>query len=213
MITDLTFHLLISLAPIDSLRPDRYAISAKTWDDSFDDKVRAYFICVAVCISRCRPCRRRPSVLAAGIVDNRRNGRARSAAMTFNRIIDRDIDAANPTDGEPRTPERKAQCRIRVVIFPRVGRIVLSCVIHAELADTCSVAGSLDQRSRLFIRKAFYRIRSSAARLGPCDLTDRRVDRGPRRHRFGGAAAAFAFCPDVDGGLRCPLRLPGLRVR
>ena len=105
---------------------------------------------------------------------------ARSAAMTFNRIIDRDIDAENPRTAGRELPTGKlsvgfawAFLYVSIVVFSR--RVLL-----AQLADIRTFAGGIDLRARVLVREAIYGIRASAAGDRSRDLAFGRVDRRPR---------------------------------
>ena len=81
---------------------------------------------------------------------------ARSAAMTFNRIVDRDIDAKNPRTAEPRATERQTLGRFCLGISICFDRRFPARVVLAQLANFRPVAGRSDLCSRLFVCQTLY---------------------------------------------------------
>jgi hypothetical protein len=90
---------------------------AKIKNDAGDDKVRAYFICLPFRVSRRDFGGGRTADRVANRLDNRRYVGARSAAMSFNRIIDRDFDAENPRTANRELPSGKLSVSFAWMFF------------------------------------------------------------------------------------------------
>ena len=78
-----------------------------------------------------------------------------SAAMTFNRIIDRDIDAENPRTANRELPAGKLVCRFCLGVSLCFDRCVSACVVLAQLADLCPVTCRIDLRLGYSYAKRF----------------------------------------------------------
>ncbi len=138
---------------------------------------------------------------------------ARSTAMAFNRLADRNIDARNP-----RTASRALPAGLLSAGFVWAFTIVSAALFLFAAAmlnrlTLDSGAGRARQRVALFAYQALYAVFALRSWLVPLDRADRRVDRRARRDRQPGAAVAVARGPALDCRFRHSLRLPGLRLR
>ena len=135
---------------------------------------------------------------------------ARSTAMAFNRIADRDYDAQNPRTQTRAIPGRTLVGRFCLAVYPGLGGAFLVGRGDAEPADVAAGANRAGERNALFVLETLDAALSFVSWLVFVDCADRRVDSGARPFGQSGATVAFVDSAFVDRGFRRSLCLPGL---
>jgi hypothetical protein len=104
---------------------------------------------------------------------------ARSAAMAFNRLVDRRIDALNPRTATRHLPAGLLSVRRCRSIYNRKQRHLCGCHGHFSPEDTAAhlIAARIAVPAGVFAGKAFYQFMSLLAVSCPDAVTCRRVDR------------------------------------
>ena len=144
---------------------------------------------------------------------------ARSFAMAFNRLADRQLDADESAHGRPAFAGRHSERRASGCIRRRCARSASSPArcCSCRIACRCICRCPCSRSCRLQLRQAIHVAGPLLARRGAGAFAGRRLDRHSRRSRAGesGRPAAGARArrrrADLGRRVRHHLRLPGLR--
>jgi 4-hydroxybenzoate polyprenyltransferase len=132
---------------------------------------------------------------------------ARSAAMTFNRIVDRDIDAENPRTANRELPSGKLTIGFAwTFLFVSIALFLLAAYSLNWLTFALSPVALLSVLGYSYAK----RFTSFAAWLGIGDLANCGVDRNSRRDRFRSPRTAFTIRVYVDLRIRRDVCVSGL---
>jgi putative 4-hydroxybenzoate polyprenyltransferase len=135
---------------------------------------------------------------------------ARSAAMSFNRLVDRRFDAENPRTANRELPSGKLSVKFAWAFFAASVTLFL-CAAYSLNWLTFALAPI----ALISILGYSYAKRFTAwAHLilaGLWRFADCRLDCRARRVRFGGAASSFLARDDVDRRIRRDVCVSGLR--
>ena len=144
---------------------------------------------------------------------------ARIAAMAFNRLADRHIDAQNPRTAARHLPAGTlsvAAC-VAFTLACCAGFVASTLLFYfrepAEPVAAVPVRAGAAVRARLLAREAVHEPGALLARRGAGARADRRVDRGEGAGRHDRAAAARRGGGVLGGRVRHPVCVPGRGVR
>ena len=139
---------------------------------------------------------------------------ARSAAMAFNRLVDRRIDALNPRTATRHIPsgQLSASAVAAFCVVCALGFVASTLLFLPNRLPVVALGAGAGVALRLLVREAVHQPVARVARLGANAFADRGVDRLAGRPAL--AAGLAGACSALLGhGLRRDLRVPGRGVR